>query len=209
MKRLLGCCAILAYMLISQASASAQSNRQPVTSPEPKKLGGVVTLYSLDPLAHAFCFHDGQEGLVIQQSEIRNRCSNIDFDSYHEGNLTVGVEGGQVGSIIDLGTDEDLKQKYGYAQSSLAKGQGFAVLRMENGRLVTLKDRQAHTSQEVTEAADLFAEGKSLATAPVKVGHVYLIRLTDIHDRSFQLLAKILVLAYTPNSFVTIRWQVL
>jgi hypothetical protein len=209
MKSVLSYCAAIAFTLIAPASLSAQGNRQPAEPSELKKPGGVVTLYSLDPLAHAFCFRDGQEGLVIQQNEIRNRCSNIDFDSYNEGNFTVGVEGGQVGTIIDLGTDEDLKQKYGYAQSSLAKGQGFAVLHLENGKLVTLKDRQARTSQEMTEAAELFAAGKSLATASVKVGHVYLIRLTDTHDRSFQLLCKILVLAYIPNSSVTIRWQVL
>jgi hypothetical protein len=209
MKSLSGYCAIVICMLIFPASLSAQNNKQMGAPPESKRLGGVATLYALDPLSHAFCFIDGQEGLVIQQNEIRNRCSNIDFDSYNEGNFTVGVEGGQVGTIVDLGTDADLKQKYGYAQSTLAKGQGFAVVRVENGKLVTLKDRQARTFQEMTEGAELFTEGTSLQTAPVHVGHVYLIRLTDTHDRSFQLLVKILVLAYTPNSSVTIRWQVL
>jgi hypothetical protein len=209
MKRLLGYCAVVVLMIISPATLFAQNNRSPSMPSEPKMQGGVTTLYALDPLNHTFCFRDGQEGYVFQQNEVRNRCSNIDFDSYNEGNFTVGVEGGQIGNIIDLGTDEDLGQRYGYAQSRLAKGQAFAVLHMEKGRLVTLKDRQAGTFQEITESDALFAEGKSLVTAPIKVGHVYLVRLTDTYDKSFQLLAKILVLAYSPNSSVTIRWQVL
>jgi hypothetical protein len=33
--------------------------------------------------------------------------------------------------------------------------------------------------------------------------------LTDIHDKSFQLLAKMMVVSYQPNDSVTIRWQLL
>jgi hypothetical protein len=44
---------------------------------------------------------------------------------------------------------------------------------------------------------------------PIKVGHIYLIRITDRHDRSFERLAKLKVVSYVPGESVTIRWQVL
>jgi hypothetical protein len=42
--------------------------------------GGVTTLYTLDPLAHTLCFADGKDGSVFQENEVRNRCSDIDFN---------------------------------------------------------------------------------------------------------------------------------
>lgn len=63
--------------------------------------------------------------------------------------------------------------------------------------------------QELKESAALLAEGAVGATAPVKLGNIYLLRLTDRHDRTFQRIVKVMVVAYTPNESVTIRWQVL
>lgn len=209
MKRMPIYFATLALILISSICGTAQSNNLLRQPSETKLPGGVSTLFALDPLANSLCFRDGQEGHVVQQNEIRNRCSDLDFNTYYEGNFTVGVEGGRVGSIIDLGTDSDLKEKYGYMQSSLAKGQGFVSLHLDNGKVVTLKDRNAQTVQALTESDGLFAESKSLATAPIKAGHIYLLRLTDTQDKAFQLLVKLVVLTYTPNGSVTIRWQAL
>lgn len=209
MKRMPVYFATLALTLISSIGGSAQSNKLLRQPSETKLPGGVSTLYALDPLANSLCFRDGQEGHVVQQNEIRNRCSDLDFNTYYEGNFTVGVEGGRVGSIIDLGTDDNLKEKYGYSQSKLAIGEGFVSLRVEDGKVVTTKDRKAQTVQELTEADGLFAEAKSLATVPIKAGHIYLLRLTDIHDKAFQSMVKLVVLAYTPNGSVTIRWQAL
>ena len=208
MKRMPIYVAFLALMLIGSVCATAQSNKLLRQPSETKLPGGVSTLYALDPLANSFCFRDGQEGHVVQQNEIRNRCSDLDFNTYNEGNFTVGVEGGRVGSIIDLGTDDNLREKYGYSQSKLAVGEGFVSLRVEDGKVVTMKDRKARTVQELTDADELFAEAKSLAAA-IKAGHIYLIRLTDTHDKAFQLLVKLVVLAYTPDGSVTIRWQIL
>ncbi len=61
--------------------------------------------------------------------------------------------------------------------------------------------------QDLKEATQLFAEGASAAKVPVKVGHIYLVRLTDSYDRKYQVLVKLLVVGYVPGESVTFRWQ--
>jgi hypothetical protein len=209
MKRRFGHCVVVTILLISSVNLSAQSSKVLRETLEPEVQGGMATLYALDPLSHAFCFGDGQEGYAVYQGEIRNRCSDIEFNSYNVGGFTVGNEGGRLGNIVDLGAADELRQKYGYEESSLATGTGFTSLRVENRKVVILKDRKAHTVQELTESKELFSEGKALATLPVKLGHTYLVRLTDAWNKSFQLLVKIIVVAYRPDESVTIRWQIL
>lgn len=84
------CVLSLTFLLFGVNCALAQSS----TIAEVKTVGGIATLYAIDPLAHSFCFGDGREGGVFQQNEARNRCSDIDFNVYNEGSLTVGIEGG-------------------------------------------------------------------------------------------------------------------
>jgi hypothetical protein len=192
--------------LIAQEGNRTLIDRPP--APEPKVKGGVITLYALDPLARTFCFRDGKDGIVFQGNEVRNRCSDIDFNSYYTGNFTVGIEGARIGAIVDLGSAEELRQKYGY-EETVGKGQGFASLRLEDGKMVILKDRRTQTAQELSESTLLFQAGTSGATAPIKLGHIYVLRLTDRHDKDFQVLVKLIVIAHTPNESVTIRWQIL
>lgn len=109
---------------------------------------------------------------------------------------------------MDLGSAAELQKRYGYSET-VGAGQGFASLRSENGKVFILKDRQTHTEQEMSEAALLSIQSKPSASSPVKLGHIYLIRIVDRNDKSFERIVKILVLAYTPNESVTIRWQVL
>jgi hypothetical protein len=82
-------------------------------------------------------------------------------------------------------------------------------LRVENNNVLILKDRQAHSEQNLVESESLFAEGKKSASAPIKLGHIYLLRLVDRYDKNFERVVKLLVVAYTPNESVTIRWQVM
>src|SRR5262249_27258887 len=124
----------------------------------------ITTLYANDPLAHSLCFSDGKEGLVFQGGEPRNRCSHIDFDAYKTGSFSVGIEGGELGRIIDLGTDDELSMQYGY-QQTVGKGQGFASIELRDEKLVIVKDRKAGTRQELTQGASLFERGQSSASA--------------------------------------------
>jgi hypothetical protein len=164
-------------------------------------------LYALDPLARVFCFADGKDGHIFQQNEVRNRCGDVDFNRYNAGSFTVAVDGGRVGRIVDLGNTTELKQRYGY-QETVGNGQGFASLRVEAGRVVILKDLKAHTVQDLKESALLFQEGVSNASATIRLGNLYLVRLNDLRDRAFRIV-KLMVIAYTPSESVTIRWQVL
>jgi hypothetical protein len=205
MKRMFRYCLVAIFLLAVYASAFAQTNKVLRSATEANVPGGLATLYALDPLAHTLCFHDGQNGYVVQQNEIKNRCTDLEFNSYDAGGFTVAVEGGRAGNIIDLGTAGELKQRYGYAESSLSTGQGFASIRLENGKVVILKDQRSF--QELKESAELFKPGKINAASPIKLGHIYLVRLTDTNDKSFQMLAKFVVVSYVPNESVAIRWQ--
>jgi len=208
-------CAVLALLIspmysFAQGGTAGGSSTQAAerTQVDARITGGIVTLYALDPLARTFCFADGKDGHIFQNNEVRNRCSDIDFNNYNAGSFTVGVEGGRVGRIIDLGNTAELRHKYGY-EETVGNGRGFASLRIEDGRVVILKDRRSQAVLELRESASLFQEGTSGASAPIKLGNMYLVRLADRHDRAFQRIVKLMVIAYTPNESVTIRWQVL
>jgi len=202
---------VAVFVALSFASVSAQQlvSRASRVSTLPLTVPSVITtLYANDPLAHSLCFSDGKEGLVFQNGEPANRCSHIEFDAYKAASLTVGIEGGEVGRIIDLGTDDDLSKQYGY-QQTVGKGQGFASIEVRDGKLVIVKDRKAGTRQELTQGASLFDAGVSAASAEAKAGHIYLVRITDRHNQNFQILAKLLVLTARPGESVTFRWELL
>lgn len=174
--------------------------------------GGIATLYARDPITRTLCFDDGQAGHVFQEGEVRNRCSHLDFNAYAAGGFSVGVQGGNVGRIVDLGTADELQRRYGYSET-VGKGQGFASLGARGGKVFVLKGgHRDGAAQEVSEAAALFGPGRPgevMQSAPVKAGHIYLVRLTDRHEPSFELTVKLLVLAHAPGESVTLRWQTL
>lgn len=199
---------LLVSLLASMLSSAQQGESRTSTPSDIRDVDGLATLHALDPLSSTLCLKDGRPGRGFQDNEVRNRCSDIDFNSYNTGAFTVGIEGARLGNIIDLGTAEDLKKKYGY-QETLGQGQGFASLRMEGSRLVILKDRRTGTVQELEEARELLEASRKGAAAAVRLGHIYLMRLTDGHDKSFNLIAKLIVVDYRPNESVTIRWQLL
>ena len=83
-------------------------------------ISSIATLFARDPLMQSLCFKDGGPGAVFQNGQRRNRCSDLNFNSYSMNALSVGVEGGRQGTILDLGTPEDLKSKYGTRRPSAA-----------------------------------------------------------------------------------------
>ena len=64
------------------------------------------------------------------------------------------------------------------------------------------------TWQPLQEAARL-AEVKSSATAPIQLGHIYLLRVADSRDKASQQIFKLMVIAYRPEEAVTVRWELL
>ncbi|CAF1298962.1 unnamed protein product [Adineta ricciae] len=178
--------------------APTQSNRN----------GSISVLYVLDPIGHSFCFRDGLYGESITDWTVYNRCSDLDFNAYYKGNFTVGVEGGRVGTIIDLGTATELRTKYKY-EETVGDGQGYASIHRQNKTLLILKDYRNRTYQVMDESFELFQEGKVLSTVAVKQGHIYALRISDRYESTFERIVKMLVIAYEPNVSVTIRWEVL
>jgi len=169
----------------------------------------ISTLYALDPVSSSLCLADGQAGYVMQHGGIFNRCSHIEFDHYNAGQLTVGIQGGEEGLIVDLGTAEDLRKEYGYSET-VANGQGFASITFHEGKIKIRKAGQKGELQELTEGEQLLRQpGKSTSSATAKAGHIYLARIFDRHNKDFQILVKILVLRATAGDQVTFRWELL
>lgn len=193
----------LVFFLATVALASGQAaiSGVPVT--------GIATLFARDPLTQSLCIRDGGPGSVFQDGQLRNRCSDLNFDSYSANQFSVGVEGGRQGVIIDLGTPQELKGKYGYSET-VGTGQGFASIEVRNGKALILKDYKSGQLQEMGESGQLFREpGNNYSSIPVRLGHVYLLRITDRHDKAYEMLAKLIVIAHVPGESVTVRWQLI
>ena len=201
---------VLALLIpgICLAQSGANGGARPAERDQVDPPGGVTTLYVLDPLANTLCFSDGKDGHIFQQNEVRNRCSDMDFGTYRPGSFSVGIEGSRAGAIVDLGDAAALLQRYG-SEERVASYQWFASLRLQEGKLVIARTIRPQTTQEVKESALLYQPSRGMASAVVKLGNVYLVRLTDTHDKGFERLVKLIVIAYAPNESVTFRWQLL
>ena len=173
-----------------------------------KVTGGIITLYGKDPIGQSVCFKDNDFGSVFQQGQVRNRCSDLNFNSYLSNGFSVGIEGGREGLIVDLGTADDLKAKYGYLET-VGGGQGFASISIADRTPMILKDYRSGTLQELQEARALFSVPTNSASVPVKLNHVYLLRITDRFDKDFELFSKVVVLSFITNESVTLRWQLI
>lgn len=174
-----------------------------------KVTGGITTLYAHDPLFKSLCLNDGGSGSVIQDNEVRNRCSDINFNSYNANAFTVGVEGDAMVSFSTLEILRSFKKKYGYGET-IGNGQGFASIVAKGGKIYIRKDRPSRSMQEL-QGLESFFQTPILdnGTAQVKIGHIYLMRLTDRHDKEFERLAKLIVIAHVPGESVTFRWQIM
>lgn len=171
--------------------------------------GGIFTLYALDPLARALCFRDGREGLAFQKNRWTNRCSDLTFSLAGDGSFVTGIEASRMAAIIDLGTADDLRERYGY-EDAQSGGEGFASLRLQGDKIVVLKEDNPHEQlQPLKEGSTLFTDVQPSANAPVRLGHIYLLRIADRKDKSFQQIVKLIVIEYRPNESVTLRWELL
>ena len=169
----------------------------------------ISTLFGHDPFAQSLCLRDGRPGTVIQNGQVRNRCSELNFNSYMANGFQVAVEGARQGVLIDLGTPEDLRKRYGYSET-VGNGQGFASIEIRDGKVVILRDHKTGERQAMAESTELFSNPTSRnSAAAVKVGHIYLLRIIDQHDKNFEVIAKLLVLSHVPNEYVTFRWYLM
>jgi hypothetical protein len=176
---------------------------------QPKKRGGIFTMYVHDPLARTMCFSDGKEGFAFVEKDWRNRCSDLGYIMASGGSLASGIEVNRVAAIVDLGTPDELRQRYGFEEAQ-GGATGFASLHLNGNKIMILKqDLSSPEYQPLQEGPKLFTEVAPSANAPIKLGHIYLVRIADKKDSSFQQLVKLMVIAYRPEEAVTLRWELL
>ena len=171
---------------------------------QPRKRGGIVTMYAIDPLARTLCFSDGKEGMAFTNTLWRNRCSDLSFAA---SNFVSGIEVDRLAAIVDLGTTDELSSRYGF-EDAQGGGTGFASIHLQGDRIMVLKqDLRQQEFQPLQEASKLFTEVEPNANAPIKLGHIYLVRIADKKDKSTLQLVKLMVIALRPNEAVTLRWE--
>jgi hypothetical protein len=178
---------------------------------QPRKRSGVFTLHAIDPLSRTLCFTDGKEGMAFVNNQWENRCSDLSYTLAGNGSLVSGIELNRAAAIVDLGTASDLRTRYGYDDAENG-GVGFASLRLEGDKIMILQDNSNPaklTWQPLREGSKLFTEIKSSANAPIQMGHIYVLRIADTKDKSFQRIVKLMVIAYRPEEAVTLRWELL
>ena len=170
---------------------------------QPRKRGGIFTMYAIDPLARTLCFSDGKEGRAFTNTNWSNRCSDLSFAG---SNLVAGVEVDRLGAIVDLGTADELSNGYGF-EDSPGGGTGYASIHLQGDKIMVLKeDFQKQVFQPLREQSKLTEVGSSVV-APIKLGHIYLVRVADKKDNSTLQLVKLMVIAFRPNEAVTLRWE--
>ena len=176
---------------------------------QPKKRGGIFTMYVHDPLARTMCFSDGKEGFAFVDNDWRNRCSDLSYILASGGSLASGIEVNRLAAIVDLGTPDELRQRYGFEEAT-GGATGFASLHLAGDKIMVLKDDiRTPEYQPLQEGSKLFTEVAPSASAPIKLGHIYLVRIADKKDTSFQQLVKLMVIAHRPEESVTLRWELL
>ena len=177
---------------------------------QPRKHGGIFTLYAVDPLARTLCFKDGKEGMAFVANKWENRCSDLSYTLAGGGSFVTGIELNRVAAIVDLGTANDLRGRYSYEDAENG-GVGFASIRLEGDKVTILQDDNGKfkASWQTLQEGSKLSEVKSSANAPIQLGHIYLVRTVDSKDKSFQQTVKLIVIAYRPEEAVTVRWELL
>jgi hypothetical protein len=212
MKKLLIFLVLLPSGLAFPPSMRAQTPAMPddKQATQPRKRGGIFTLYAVDPLARSLCFNDGKEGMAIVSNKWENRCSDLSFTLAGGGSLVTGIELNRMAAIVDLGTANDLRGRYSYEDAENG-GVGFASIRLEGDKVTILQDDNGKfkASWQTLQEGSKLSEVKSSANAPIQLGHIYLVRTVDSRDKSFQQTVKLIVIAYRPEEAVTVRWELL
>ena len=209
MKRFL----LMAVVVVIGFSSHQVLRAQTPSAPDEKhaaqsrKRGGIFTIYAVDPLARTLCFTDGKEGMVFTNTDWGNRCSDLTYSAASGGSLVSGIEKDRLAAIVDLGTADELRNRYGF-EDAQGGGTGFASLHLQGDKVMVLKqDLSTQEFQPLQEGPKLFTDVGPNATAPIKLGHIYLVRIADKKDRSTQQFVKLMVIAFRPDEAVTLRWE--
>ena len=193
-------------LLLAAGDGTRGANAAPADASAPVT-GGLATLRVLDGESCTLSLLDGLPGGMVQDHELRNRSSQFDFGRYYTGDFTVGIEGGQSGRIVDLGTAEELRARFGYADT-LPGRQGFSSLHLRDGGFaIRGKAEGGEVFQACPDANRVFDAPAEANHVAVALDHVYVLRLTDRNDPQFNLVAKLHVVGFEPGQSATVRWE--
>ena len=195
-----GCAATVAVVLVARSFAGGSGD---AVVPESR----LTTLYRHDPLRCAISLATGEDGHFIADNYIHNRASDLDFGSYNTDAFTIGIEGGRKGVLVDLGSVGDIAKRFNYVEP-VGGGEGYASIHFAGGALLITRDVEK-TFQSIPESKQLLGTSAAGASLPVITGHIYLARLVDARDPTFERMAKILVVSHLAGESVTIRWDIL
>src|SRR5262245_11063799 len=118
-------CLAMALLFATCISEAALAQESPQSGS-----GEIATLYALDPITSHLSLNDGQTCTVVQSNLAYNRDSQLSFDTYERNSFRVGIQGGEVGSIVDLGSADELRSRYGY-EETVGNVQGFTSIHFE------------------------------------------------------------------------------
>ena len=190
-------------VLRAQTTSSAPDEKR---AAQPRTRGGIFTMYAVDPLARTLCFNDGKEGMAFVNTDWGNRCSDLSFGG---SSLNSGIEVDRLAAIVDLGSPDELRDRYGFEDAN-GGGTGFASIHLQGDKVMILKeDIRKQEFQPLQEGPRLFTDVGASVSAPIKLGHIYLVRIADKKDKSTQQLVKLMVIGFRPDESVTLRWEAL
>ena len=174
------------------------SGTDPDTATDLPPMEGFVELNVKDPLRHSYNFLRATYNGVIQENEIRNAGQHINYSIYAPGAFAVGIQGGEAGTIIDLGPDDSLAAHLGVAQT-VGGGQGFSHLQLTGASQTNISDG------DQIFTIDPFNESNSHDTATVYLNHVYLLRIQDRYS-NLDLIVKLLPVYLEEGTHVHFEW---
>lgn len=163
------------------------------------------------PAASTLCLLDGQHGMVEQDGRVLNRNSHVDFEHYAPGCFSVGIQGGDQGQVIDLGDGKDLE--------ATVNGPPLETLRWRDGSVVAEGDellvpnpvgapeafhKVRRWLSTVLSAPALAPNVGAMASAQIKPGHVYFVRIAAKRDPT-EIVALLLVEEYEVGKRVKVR----
>ena len=115
-------------------------------------------------------------------------------------------------AIVDLGTPDELRQRYGFEEAAEWWRTGFASLHLKGDKIMILqaRQRQVQEYQPLQEGPKLFTELAAICQLRRSSWATFtLCGLLTRKTQSFQQLVKLMVIAYRPEEAVTLRWELL
>jgi len=174
----------------------------------------VASLYTQDKIWSGLEFTTGTTAYEIDNYQLKNEQSDIIFDTYVTGGLTIGPQGGTQGAFVDLGSASDLITKYGITnignESIYYTIYLDATSKLLYGKARDATDKITFAQFDTAQTAPLYVPLTSPTITPPIPGNIYLIRITSNTDpkNPVERIVKMLVVKINADE-VRIRWDVL